>query len=142
MTNVYDVAAYILCKSGPITAMKLQKLVYYSQAWSLVWDEEPLFENEIQAWVNGPVVPDLYSQHRGCYVVSNLPVGKPDALSPNEKDTIDKVVDFYSQYNPQQLSDLTHMEAPWRDARKGLSEGQRGERQITLDSMLEYYSSL
>ena len=43
MASVFDVAAYILHRAGTMTAMKLQKLVFYSQAWSLVWDEKPLF---------------------------------------------------------------------------------------------------
>jgi uncharacterized phage-associated protein len=47
MTTAYDVAAYILRKKGEMTAMKLEKLVYHSQAWSLVWDEEPLFHERI-----------------------------------------------------------------------------------------------
>ncbi len=50
MANVHDVSAYILKHWGPMTAMKLQKLVYYSQAWGLVWDEEPLFPERIEAW--------------------------------------------------------------------------------------------
>ena len=57
--SVFDVAAYILDKLGPISTIKLQKLVYYCQAWSLVWDEEPLFSERIEAWVNGPVVREL-----------------------------------------------------------------------------------
>ncbi|HSS48337.1 MAG TPA: type II toxin-antitoxin system antitoxin SocA domain-containing protein, partial [Thermoanaerobaculia bacterium] len=65
MTTVHNVAAYILQKQGEMTAMKLQKLVYYSQAWSLVWDEEPLFAERVEAWANGPVVPDLYREHKG-----------------------------------------------------------------------------
>jgi len=48
--SVHDVAAYILKKQGEMSAMKLQKLVYYSQAWSLVWDEKPLFRAQIEAW--------------------------------------------------------------------------------------------
>ena len=52
--RVFDVAAYILEQKGSMTTMKLQKLVYYSQAWSLVWDEKPLFEEAIEAWANGP----------------------------------------------------------------------------------------
>lgn len=47
MANVSDVAAYILQKHGRMTTMKLQKLVYYSQAWSLVWDEKPLFQERM-----------------------------------------------------------------------------------------------
>ena len=50
MAEVLDVAAYILKKQGPMTAMKLQKLVYYCQAWSLVWQSKPLFPNDIEAW--------------------------------------------------------------------------------------------
>ena len=55
-----DVAAYILRKQGTMPAMKLQKLVYYSQAWSLVWDDRPIFRDRIYAWANGPVIRNLY----------------------------------------------------------------------------------
>ncbi len=65
--RVFDVAAYILEKKGIMSTMKLQKLVYYSQAWSMVWDEKPLFEENIEAWANGPVVRDLFYYHRGRY---------------------------------------------------------------------------
>ena len=65
MANALDVAAAILKRTGPIPAMKLQKLVYYSQAWSLVWDDRPLFKDRIEAWANGPVIPNLYRAHRG-----------------------------------------------------------------------------
>src|SRR5680860_1872649 len=60
MASVLDVAEYILKETGSMTTMKLQKLVYYSQAWSLVWDEKPLFGEPIEAWANdGPVRPCL-----------------------------------------------------------------------------------
>ncbi len=57
MAHVQDVARYILEKRGRMSAMKLQKLVYYSQGWHLVFDGEPLFAERIEAWANGPVVP-------------------------------------------------------------------------------------
>ena len=57
--SVLDVAASILKQHGPMSTWKLQKLCYYSQAWSLVWDEEPLFSEDIQAWAHGPVIPKL-----------------------------------------------------------------------------------
>ena len=71
MATVHDVAAAILEREGPMTAMKLQKLVYYCQAWHLVWDEEPLFPERIEAWANGPVVHALYDKHRGSFTVSS-----------------------------------------------------------------------
>lgn len=142
MASVFDVAQYILEKLGTVTAMKLQKLCYYSQAWSLVWDEEPLFNEDIKAWANGPVVVRLYVSHRGHYKVSSLPRGKSDNLSVAQKETIDKVISFYDQFNSQQLSDLTHQEYPWRKARAGLADGERGREVISHDSMAAYYASL
>ena len=65
MTSVFDIAKYILEKYESLPTMKLQKLVYYSQAWSLAWDNEPLFYEEIKAWANGPVVEELYELLKG-----------------------------------------------------------------------------
>lgn len=142
MASVHDVAAYVMQKRGRMTAMKLQKLVYYSQAWSLVWDEAPLFPEIIEAWVNGPVVPELYNVHRGQYIVAGWPCGDTDHLSPSQKETIDIVVDFYGGKSSAWLSELTHREAPWCDARRGLEPMERGSREITLASMAEYYGAL
>jgi uncharacterized phage-associated protein len=142
MANVYDVASYILEKLGSITAMKLQKLVYYAQAWSLVWDEAPLFKERIEAWANGPVVPDLYDYHKGQFTLQEIPKGDPSNLSENERETVDKVLEFYGDKSSQWLSDLTHKEDPWLDARKGIPAGQRSNQEITHASMMEYYSGL
>jgi len=142
MASVQDVAAYILHKLGPVTAIKLQKLVYYSQAWSLVWDEEPLFEDEIQAWANGPVSPTLYEAHRRQFKVSVISDGNLESLTPSQRETIDKVLEFYGDKSSQWLSDLTHQESPWLEARRGLAPGQPGNCEITTASMAEYYSSL
>jgi len=139
MTSVFDVAQYILQKRGSITAMKLQKLVYYCQAWSLVWDEEPLFDETIEAWASGPVVRELYDAHRGMFAVTSLLRGTPDNPTIVQKETIDAVLDFYGDRSAQWLSDLTHIEAPWRLAREGFEEGASCANEITIASMSEYY---
>lgn len=125
-----------------MTAMKLQKLVYYSQAWSVVWDGEPLFNEQIQAWANGPVVPELYKIHQGQFLLNDLSNGSEENLTDDQRETIDSVLNFYGNMPAQVLSDLTHSEDPWKLARRGLSDGERGEHEITLASMEEYYSSL
>ncbi len=91
MTSVLDVSAYILQKKGAVTTWKLQKLVYYCQAWSLVWDDQPFFTEEIQAWINGPVCPALYEKHKGSYHVTKFSGGKPENLNSTQKETIDAV---------------------------------------------------
>jgi uncharacterized phage-associated protein len=140
--NVFDVAAYILEKKGEMTAWKLQKLVYYSQAWSLVWDQRPIFAETIEAWANGPVCPDLYQAHRGLFLVKAIPGGKADALDATARETVDAVIQFYGDMHPQELSDLTHSERPWLDARAGRPPGAWCKCEITHAAMAEYYEAL
>ena len=142
MANVFDVAQYILQKQGTMTTMKLQKLVYYSQAWSLVWDEKPLFTEEIQAWASGPVVRELYDVHKGKFTVSDIGIGDVDNLAPGQKENIDAVLEGYGGRTAQWLADLTHMEDPWNEARKGIEPGENCENEISQASTAEYYSSL
>ncbi len=142
MTTAHDIAAYILSKKGCMSVMKLQKLIYYTQAWSLVWDESPLFDNRIEAWANGPVVRDLYEEHKGRFELSNWPKGNPSSLTAKQQQTVDSVLAFYGDRSAQWLSDLTHREQPWIDARKGLSDAERGASEITVAAMMEYYSGL
>ncbi len=140
--SAMDVADYILRARGPMSTMKLQKLVYYCQAWSLVWDEARLFHEEIEAWANGPVVRELFNLHRGMFKVERVPVGNPDRPSETQRETIDAVLGFYGNKTAQWLIDLSHSEPPWQQARRGLPETERGCRPIPDDSMANYYSSL
>ena len=140
--NALDVAAYILDKIGPMSTMKLQKLVYYSQAWSLVWDEQPLFEENIEAWANGPVVRELFDYHRGMFQIPSVLIGNPRLLNQDQRDTVNAVLDYYGDKTAQWLIELSHKEDPWIQARKGLPAMERGHRVIPLDVMAAYYSSL
>jgi len=143
MVSVFDVAAFILREKEALPAMKLQKLVYYCQAWSLIWDEQALFEEAIEAWANGPVVRELYEAHRGQFRVTYSDIqGNPNQLSENQCETIQAILRDYGNKSSQWLSDLTHSELPWQEARKGLSPGVRGNKVISLASMAEYYEAV
>lgn len=141
--KVLHVASYILAKMGDVSTWKLQKLVYYSQAWNLVWNDFPLFEEPIQAWANGPVCPVLYEQHKGRFLINNSHIsGDFSKLTKQEIETIDKVIEFYGGYSGQELSDISHSERPWMDARRGLEITERGNHVITHEAMSEFYSSI
>lgn len=143
MANIFDTAQYILEKSSPMSTMKLQKLCYYCQAWSLVWDDTPLFEEDFQAWANGPVCPELFFKTQGKFsVVKEDESGGLGNLTSNQKDTIDKVFEYYGEHNAQWLSRLTHMEDPWNEARKGIPSGMGCANVITKESMAMYYGGL
>ncbi|MEN8219880.1 MAG: type II toxin-antitoxin system antitoxin SocA domain-containing protein [Pseudomonadota bacterium] len=143
--NVFDIAAFIVSQKHPLPTPRLHKLLYYCQAWSLVWDEKSLFEQPIEAWASGPVIKELYEAHKGQYELDLLDVpklGNPDALSDTEKETVQVVLRDYGNKSAQWLRDLITMEKPWIDARKGLDAMQEGGREITLVSMAEYYEGV
>lgn len=144
MPTVFEVAKYILNCHGPMSAMKLQKLVYYSQAWSLAWDEAPIFQERLEAWANGPVSPDLYQRHKGKFEVDSSIFSDvaDDTLNEDQKETIAAVLASYGDKSPKWLSDQTHIEDPWKNARLGIPDGERSNKEITLASLSEYYSSL
>jgi len=150
MAKAIDVAEYILGKLGSMTAMKLQKLVYYSQAWHLAWTEKPLFYDKIEAWRNGPVVTALYELHKGIFELqpgffrTKLKIEGLGQLDANEQDVVDRVLQYYGTRDPHWLSQLTHMEDPWKNARAkhGVSDQDRSSEEISHQAMFEYYSAL
>lgn len=144
MATIFDIARYIIERQGEMSAMKLQKLMYYAQAWNLVWEEEPLFEDDFQAWANGPVLPALYSRHRGQFKVDSglFQDGNTENVSAAQRQNIDKVLGFYGAQTAQWLSNVSHQEAPWLDAREGYDPGALCTKVIPKSAMHEYYSAL
>ena len=134
MATVLDVAKYVIKRKHPLTTMKLQKLVYYCQAWSLAWDEVPLFPEDFEAWANGPVCPQLFDRHRGLFRLDS------DFLKdiPDYDFTDDEIGDK----SPEWLSQLTHMELPWKMARGSVPLGEPCTNVITKESMMSYYGGL
>lgn len=144
-TTIFDVAKYILHKCGSLSTMKLQKLCYYSQAWSMVWDDIALFNEDFEAWANGPVCRNLYDLHSRRYRINESFIGGNgciDNLSESQKETIDLVLNHYAKRDAQYLSTLTHMEDPWRIARGSTPLGDHCETIITKASMAEYYGGI
>ena len=83
MATVFDVAKYILQKLGTLSTWKLQKLCYYAQAWEIAWTETPIFDEDFEAWANGPVCSLLFAAHKGKYIISENEFvhGNPDNLT-------------------------------------------------------------
>lgn len=146
MANIFSTARYILAKCGPMSTWKLQKLCYYSQAWSLAWTGEPLFDEDFEAWSNGPVCPELFRVHKGLFTVSlnDIPAARESlpALTEDQTDTIDRVLDTYGSWAPYELREQSHEERPWKNARGDLQIGEPGNERIEKSAMGEYYGSL
>lgn len=142
--SVFDVAKYILERMGEMTTWKLQKLVYYSQVWSLVWDERILFEDDFEAWANGPVVRALFSAHKGRLNISahDLKKGEASVLDATAKETIDAVIRDYGGFSGRELSQIAHSERPWKEARRGIPAGDASENIIDRDVIIDFYTGL
>jgi len=137
MGSVCDVAAFILAELGQMGTMKLQKLVYYAQAWSTVWDGEPLFQDRIEAWDRGPVVRELYREHRRMPFIDRVERGDPARFSDDQRATVRAVLDFYGRRSEWWLSELTHREPPWLEAR---ARGSRNAT-ITVEALRSFFST-
>lgn len=138
MASVYDVAQYILAKYDSVEGMKLQKLVYYAQAWRAVQTGLPLFDAPIKAYEQGPVVGMLWYHHKGWRWVTPqiLQFGSPDALSDEERALLDAVLDHYGEMTGDELSDLTHLERPWDEAWHRTGR----DKKIYLDALKSFYA--
>ncbi len=141
MVDVKDVANWFLSHE-PMTHKKLQKLCYYAQAWyCTLYDGSPLFEDEIQAWVHGPVVASMYPQYAD-YKWTPIPAIKIDNSSFEEDviNVLEAVYNTYGGFTGDQLESLTHSETPWINARGNLKPWEPSTSPITCASMREYYS--
>ena len=147
MANIKQVAKYILQKQGTISTLKLQKLCYYCQARYLAWENVPLFEEDFQAWANGPVCPELFQCHRGKFSISASEIDETiadDTFSDVQKNDMDKVLNYYGEKDPHWLSELTHQERPWKETRAnaGVSPGDYCTSVIPKELIQDYYAGL
>ncbi|MDD2548437.1 MAG: DUF4065 domain-containing protein [Candidatus Pacebacteria bacterium] len=127
-----------------ITNKKLQKLLYYSQAWNLVFNNKPLFDEEIEAWVHGPVVRSIYFKFKdnGFNPIKDFDVEKVKEIDEDTISLLDEIWRVYGKFDAEYLEMLTHNEKPWQEARDGFSPYVHSEKKISLKSMKKYYSEL
>jgi len=144
--NVFLVAEYFINKANkegkPITNKKLQKLVYYAQAWSLVLNNKKLFSDKIEAWVHGPAIRTLYSKYKDFGFSPIKQDIKPEILevfSVEDKKLLNSVWKVYGKLDSGYLEMLTHFETPWQAAREGLEGCESSSNEILPDVMKKYY---
>jgi uncharacterized phage-associated protein len=145
MATVHDVAAYILAKAAPMSAMKLQKLCYFSYGYHLAWEDRQLFPEPFQAWANGPVAPALYDKHRGRFQLDRSDiVGDPEALDAGEAESVDLVLDGLGGFTAHELSEMSHQPGPWLDARRraGVPDLGRSTEVLRVEEIADFFGAL
>ncbi|MFD5175427.1 Panacea domain-containing protein [Nocardia sp. NPDC058379] len=141
MLAANDVASVIIARRGTwMDAWSLQKLLYYVQAWHMAVTNTPLFEDRIEAWKDGPVVPPVWRSRRSqeSRLAANQDAERVD-LPPLASELIDLVLGTYGSMSGEELRALTHVEEPWMDARGDLGESASCDSEIPLDTMARFY---
>lgn len=138
MITAIEAANYFLCKQdsdeADISNLKLLKLVYYGQTWSLAFRSRPLFAERLEAWRHGPVVPSVYQEFKsnGGQSIAR-PQSHPE-LPEADRELLDMVYAEYGQYSAWHLRQLTHAESPWKDA-----HSQFDGAEISMDSISRFF---
>lgn len=154
MKKINAVTDYVIMKakldeaSVSLTHLKLQKILYYIQAWSLGINKKKMFDADFQAWVHGPVCREVYDRFSPCRSIydeisqSDIRTPKDDFdkyLSEDEMAFIDYILENYLGFSGSELEEMTHQEAPWIEARKGVGKFERSEEVLSCETMLSYY---
>jgi uncharacterized phage-associated protein len=142
--SCFDIAIYFIERANQtgtaISNLKLQKLVYYAQSWHLAIHGTPLFEENFQAWIHGPVVPELYNQYKA---FGWQPIQETCSSHLPEKIVLflNEVSEEYLDVDAYELEQMTHIESPWNRAREKLQPDAPSTNVIEKEWMKEYYSS-
>jgi len=148
-----NVLKYILYKctfyGDIITNLKMQKILYFVYVWYLVKLKEPIFEEKFQAWPNGPVLSSVYQELKQ---FGALPIDPDFSGLENEddynallfslgdaRDLIDEVYEKYGSLSPFELVNITHKEISWKNARKGLDDGESSNNELSDKDILTQY---
>jgi len=142
-----DIADWFLCQmdrdSGDsITHLKLQKLIYYAQSWNLALTGNPLFDEDIQAWAHGPVVPSIYQRFRySSWDALAAPEEFPQ-IDANHEGILKEILRVYGKCTAKHLEELTHSEEPWKETRGDLPMEMGSDRIIPKKLMKTFYKNM
>lgn len=139
-----DIAKYMIAsfqkKNKEISNLKLQKLLYYAQAWHLALYDAPLFDDKIEAWVHGPVVPGVFREYKE-YAWRPITKTIQALIPPTLAFHLNEVLRAYGNFDATALESMTHREDPWKITRGTLSPDEPSNRVITLEVMKKYFSA-
>lgn len=142
-----EIAQWFLGKES-MTQKKIQKLVYYAYSWYLAFNNEPdeeinkiLFNDEIEAWVHGPVIPSIYLEYKSnsYHDIDKINPDKVPTFDDDTENLLEQVWDVYGEFNGNELESITHQEKPWLEAREGYGPLDRCNVTLNNDTIKNYY---
>lgn len=146
MFDASEIANYFIWLSHEtgalLTNLKLQKLLYYSQGWYLAFYQKPLFKDNIEAWIHGPVVPCIYKKYKIFQWNPIAEKAEKPLLNPKTNSFLVSLSKAYFHRDGYELELMTHQEKPWINARKGLKPDVNSNNIISRKDMQNYFTSM
>ncbi len=142
------VISYVFERLEEVTPLMLQKLLYFIQGIYYTLYGRPIFTEECEAWVHGPVyrkVYELFKDFKYNPIEDDrfvLLKGRAEELSHNEKHVIDLVVNTFGMYGGKTLERITHKEEPWKNAREGLLQNTLSREEVPKEAIRRYFSGV
>lgn len=143
-SKIYTAIEFLLNKCEDITPLALQKLLYYVQGFYYAINEEFLFEEDCQAWVHGPVYPEVYQKYKDYRFDPIKQSSEPVdfVLTSSEKSILDSVAKNLSCYSGKVLEEFTHSETPWSKARGNLLNFEPSTETIQKKEIGNYFKEV
>ncbi|HEX8691877.1 MAG TPA: type II toxin-antitoxin system antitoxin SocA domain-containing protein [Longimicrobium sp.] len=141
-----EVADYFIAlahqRSASVNNLKLQKLLYYAQAWHLALYNRPLFPEKFQAWISGPVIPSVYWRFKEFGICDIPPSPAVPALPPDAAAFLNEVAGEYLLLDEWELDGMTRRELPWLEARGGIDPADPCSTELSEEDMRAYFRRL
>lgn len=144
MSKIYEaslIAKWIINKIHP-EPLKLQKLLYLAQGYSYAFHDRPLFKDDMEGWVHGPVVPSVYRCYCD-YKYNPIDITYEEVILDSETlEVLNYVIDNFSKFDAKCLEKMTHNQEPWIYSREGLDPDERSDKTISKQAIANYFISL
>lgn len=141
MGIIYDaltIAKWIINEIHP-EPLKLQKLLYLAQGYSYAFYDRPLFKEDLEGWVHGPVVRNVYDMFKNYQYNSINTNFEVKELDDEAKDVINYVIKNFGKYDVKYLEKISHEQEPWILSREGLDPDERSDKTISKESIANYF---
>lgn len=141
MGIIYDaltIAKWIINEIHP-EPLKLQKLLYLAQGYSYAFYDRPLFKEDLEGWVHGPVVRNVYDMFKNYQYNSINTNFEVEELDDEAKDIINYVIKNFGKYDAKYLEKISHEQEPWILSREGLDPDERSDKTISKESIANYF---
>lgn len=142
------VISYVFKCIEEVTPLMLQKLLYFIQGIHSALFGKPIFVEDCEAWVHGPVYPEVYNMFKEFkynpiddvrFVIID---SRADGLTESEKRVVELAVNTFGLYGGKALERITHKEIPWRAARKGYGDTIPSKEPLNKESIQAYYEAV